>query len=121
MFAVRDIVISAVTAGVLAAFVLAAAWPWARRRGRFVVAGMATMAGFIAWNLILNGTHATGFDVDGPILSLSWQDAGSGIFAFALTAFVLGLIAERSEAANRVVGAAAIAGLVAMLFDIFVL
>ena len=120
MFGTRDIIIAAVIAGGLAAAVLSA-WPWARLRRRFVLAGLATAAGVIVWNLVLNLTNATGFDVDGPILSLSWQDAGSGVFAFSLAALVLGLLAERQEPAGRVVGAAAIAGLVAMLFDIFVL
>ncbi len=120
MFSVRSIVIAAIIAGGLAAAILSA-WPWARLRRRFILAGLATTAGVIIWNLVLNLTNATGFDVDGPILSLSWQDVGSGIFAFSLTALVLGLLAERHEPAGRVVGAAASAGLVAMLFDIFVL
>ncbi len=120
MFSVRSIIISAIVAGGLAAAVLSA-WPWARLRRRFMIAGLATTAGVIVWNLVLNLTNATGFDVDGPILSLSWQDVGSGIFAFALSALVLGLITERHEPAGSVVRAATIAGLVAMIFDIFVL
>jgi hypothetical protein len=120
MFAVRDIFIFAVVAGLLAAAFLAA-WPWARRRGRFAVAGVATTVGFIAWNLTLNATGATGFDVDAPIIPLSWADAGSGVLAFVASALVLGLIAERGEPASRVVGAAALAGLAAMIVDLFVL
>jgi len=52
MFAVRDIVLFSVVAGVLAAAVLAA-WPWARARGTFAVAGVATILGMMAWNSIL--------------------------------------------------------------------
>lgn len=118
MFRTSSILLAALIAGVLAGAVLAA-WPWARRRGRFAVAGVATVLGFIAWNVTLNITNATGFDVDAPIVRVSWQDAGSGVLAFAATALVLGLIAERDEPARRVVGAAAIAGLVALVFDIF--
>ena len=82
---------------------------------------MATTVGFIAWNLTLNATDATGFNVDAPIIPLSWADAGSGVLAFACTALVLGLIAEPREPARRVVGAAAIAGLAAIVLDLFVL
>ncbi len=120
MFAVSDVVIFAVVAGVLAALVLLA-WPWSRQRGRFVVAGLATFVGFVAWNLTLIATNSTGFLVDAPIIPISWQDVGSGMLAFTVTALVFGLIAERKEPAGRVVGAAAIAGLVVMVFDILVL
>jgi hypothetical protein len=120
MFAVRDIVIFAVVAGVLAAAALAA-WPWSRRGRRFVLGGVTTTVGFIAWNLVLNATNAVGFDVDAPIIGLSWADAGSGVWAFVCTALVFGLVVERREPAGRVVGAAAIAGLVAIIVDLFVL
>ena len=111
--------ISAVIAGVLVALALAA-WPWARKRGRFAVAGVATLVGWIAWHLLLNATHATGFDVDAPIIGLSWEDVGSGVVALFATVLVLGLVTERREAAVRVVGAASAAGLIAMLLDLFV-
>ena len=114
------LVIYALIAGALAAGVLAL-WPWARGRGRFALAGVATAAGVLAWNVVLNLTNATGFFVDAPVIGLSWQDAGSGVLAFAVTALLLGLGTERRAPALRVVGAAALAGLVAMVFDIFVL
>ena|SRR5581483_11492553 len=120
MFFFRDILISAIVAGVIGA-VLLLIWPWARQRGRFAVIGIATAVGFTAWNLTLNATNATGFSVDAPVIGLSWQDAGSGVLAFVVSALVLGLLVERKEPAVRVVGAAAIAGIVAMVFDIFVL
>jgi hypothetical protein len=111
--------ISAAVAGVLAAAALAA-WPWAQRRGRFAIAGIATLVSWIAWHLLLNVTRATGFDVDAPIIGLSWEDVGSGVVALFATVLVLGLVTERREAAVRVVGAASIAGLVAMVLDLFV-
>ncbi|GEM_PF-1589565 len=120
MFAVRDIIAFALVAGVLAALVLTA-WPWARCRGRFAVAGVATVVGFIAWNLVLNSTHGSNFNVDAPVVGLSWADAGSGVLAFMTSALALGLARERQEPAGRVVGAAAIAGVVAMGVDLFVL
>ena len=120
MFAVRDIVLFAIVAGLVAAALLAA-WPWARRRGRFAVTGVATTVGFIAWNLTLNATDATGFNVDAPVIGLSWADAGSGVCAFVVTVLMFGLVTERQEPAARVVAMAALAGLAAMVVDLFVL
>jgi len=111
--------VAALMAGALTAAALAV-WPWARARGRFAAAGVATLVGWIAWHRILDVTRATGFDVDAPIIQVSWEDAGSGIAAFFATALVLGLITEPKEPASRVVGAASIAGLVALILDVFV-
>ena len=119
MYPVTVTYVAAVVAGVLAAAALSA-WPWARRRARFAIAGIATLVSWIAWHLLLNTTQATGFDVDAPIIGLSWEDAGSGVIALFATVLILGLITERRELASRVVGAASIAGLVAMILDLFV-
>jgi hypothetical protein len=119
MYPVSVTYVSAVIAGVLAAAALAV-WPWARRRGRFAIAGIATLVSWIGWHLLLNATHATGFDVDAPIIRLSWEDVGSGVVALFTTVLVLGLVTDRREAAVRVVGAASIAGLIAMILDLFV-
>src|SRR5215216_3857924 len=122
MFAVQDIALFAVVAGVLSAAVLWALWPWARLTRRLVTAGVATTVGFTLWNLTLNATQAVpNFDVDAPVIRLSWADAGSGVFACLVTALVLGLVTDRGEPAGRVMGAAAIAGLVAIALDLFVL
>src|SRR5215210_1048193 len=120
MFEVRDILVFSLLAGLLAAGALAA-WPWARHPSRFGLGGLTTALSFMAWNFTLNATDARGFNVDAPVIGLSWADAGSGVLAFAVTALVFGLITERREPAGRVVGAAAIAGLVAMVLDLFVL
>jgi len=119
VFAVRDIVVFAVVAGLLAG-VAVAVLPWARTPRRSVVAGIATTVGFIAWNLTLNATHATGFNTDAPVIQLSWSDAGSGVIAFVVAAAALALT-NRDEPAGRVVGAAAVAGAMAALLDIFIL
>ena len=122
MFATQDILVFSAIAGVLASAVLWATWPWARRRRRFLIAGVTTFVGMAAWNFTLNATQAVpNFDVDAPIVRVSWADAGSGVFACLVTALVFGLITDRSELAYRVVGAAAIAGLVAIGLDLFVL
>jgi len=121
MFAVQEVLAFSLLAGVLAAAVLFFTWRWARQRSRYIVAGVATTLGFAAWNFTLNATNATGFNVDAPIIPLSWADVGSGVLSFTVTALVLGLATERGESARQVVGAAAIAGLVAMALDLFVL
>jgi hypothetical protein len=111
--------ISALVAGVLTAAALAA-WPWARLRRRFVLAGIITLVSWIAWHLLLNATGASGFDVDAPVIRVSWEDVGSGVVTLFATVVVFGLVTERRERASHVVGAAAIAGLVAMVLDVFV-
>jgi hypothetical protein len=120
MFAVRDVVLYSLVAGVLAAGVVAV-WPWARQRGIFAIAGLTTTLGMMAWNSVLHITNTASLNVDAPVIGLSWQDAGSGVCACVATALVLGLWTLRAEPARRVVGVAAIAGVVAMVFDIFVL
>ena len=119
MYPVSVTYISAVIAGVLAAAALAI-WPWARRRGRFAIAGVLTLVSWIAWHLLLNATRATGFDVDAPVIRVSWEDVGSGVVTLFLIALIFGLVTERRESAVRVVGAASIAGLVALILDVFV-
>lgn len=118
-FETRDILIFGVVAGLLGAGGLFA-WPWGRLRARFLVGGVATFVGFIAWNLTLNHTSATGFNVDAPVIQVSWADSGSGVMAFAVTALALAVY-ESKESAGRVVGAAAICGALALILDIFVL
>jgi len=122
MFALSDIAIFSVVAGALTAAVLWFVWRWSRANRRFVVAGVTSTIGFGLWNLTLNATAAVpNFNVDAPVIPLSWADAGSGVFACLVTALVLGLLTDRDEPAGRVVGAAAIAGLVAIGLDLFVL
>jgi lipopolysaccharide export LptBFGC system permease protein LptF len=118
MFSNQRIAIAAIIVGLLAAAALMT-WPWARRAGRFAVAGLAAALGFAAWNATLNLTNGTGFNVDAPVVRVSWQDAGSAVLAFAVTALALGLSVARDEPARHVIGAAALAGLVVLVFDIF--
>ncbi|HYW88290.1 MAG TPA: hypothetical protein VFB50_11000 [Chloroflexota bacterium] len=122
MFALSDIAIFSILAGLLTAAVLWFAWRWSRVNRRFIVAGVTSTIGFALWNLTLNATGAVpSFNVDAPVIPLSWADAGSGVFACLVTALVLGLVTNRDQPAGQVVGAAAIAGLVAVGVDLFVL
>jgi hypothetical protein len=120
MFEIRDVLLFAVVAGLMAGGALSAS-SWGRQHRRNIVAGLATTVGFAVWNFTLNLTNATGFNVDAPIVPLSWADVGSGVLSFTVTALVLGLVWDRAEPAGRVVGVAAIAGGMAILLDLFVL
>src|SRR5438552_18767596 len=113
LFKTRDVFIFAVIAGILVSLVLLAL-PWPRGRYRWLIAGVATELGWIAWNLLLNETDASGFDVDAPVVMASWQDAGSGVLAFVATSLAL-TIYEPKELASRVVGTAVVASLVAFV------
>jgi len=119
LFKTRDIFVFAIIAGILVSLVLLAL-PWPRGRYRWLIAGVSTALGWIAWNLLLNETDASGFDVDAPVVMASWQDAGSGVLAFATTALALTAY-EPKETSLRIVGSAVVAGVVAFVFDIFVL
>ena len=119
MFATSDVLVNGAIAGILACAVCLAL-PWARARFRFAVAGGATFLGFIAWNLVISHANAAGLDVDAPVVALSWQDVGSGVLSFAATVLLLGLV-ERDEKAFDVTLTSALAGIAAMVWDIFVL
>jgi hypothetical protein len=119
MFETRDVVVNGLIAGLLAGGAVFI-FPWARSQLRSAVVAVATFLGFIAWNLVISHANATGLDVDSQFFDLSWQDVGSGVLAFAATALALGAI-WRKEAAGRVVLTAGTAGLVAVIYDIFVL
>jgi hypothetical protein len=67
---------------------------------------------------MLNLTNAQAMNVD-SVVRVSGQDVGSGVFACAAAALVLGLLADPGESAKRVVGAAGIAGLITILVDLF--
>jgi len=72
MFALTDIAIFSLLAGVLTTAVLWFAWRWSRAKSRFVVAGVTASVGFALWNLTLNTTGAVpNFNVDAPVIPLS--------------------------------------------------
>jgi hypothetical protein len=75
----------------------------------------------LAWNFTLDATHASGFNVDAPVVRASWQDAGSGVLVFVAVALLLGLIVDRDQPAGRVIGMVAAAAIAALIVDIFVL
>ena len=110
----------AALSGVLAAGVLAfVARP--HRLAAAVGGGLATFAGALAWNAILRAAHGDQFFTDAPVavLPASWQDTGSGVFALAAATVVLGAAMLPAVPARRLVGYAAVCGLVAFLVDVY--
>ena len=109
-------VLSALAAAILVALV-------ARERRRTLLAGAAAGAllGAAAWNAILHATHANQFFHDAPIpvFPVSWQDTGSGVFTIAITAVLLGFGPARADPGRRVAMLATLAGLGALLVDIY--
>ena len=115
---VREFVFVTVGSLVVSLVLLAALWPWARQARRLIAIAVATAVGIIVWNLALNLTNASALNVDSPGLGLSVQDVGSGVAAFIVTLLVLRLVTDRAEPAGRVVGAAAIVGIVTIVVDL---
>jgi hypothetical protein len=108
--------LSAVVAG-------AALTALARPRQPAVIAAdvLATATGPLAWNAILRATHASQFFTDAPLrlLPASWQDTGSGVFALAATAVLLGVGPLAAAPSRRTIGLAALCGLAAFLVDVY--
>ena len=108
--------LSAVVAGVAIA---ALARP--RRPPVILTAALATALGPLGWNAILRATHASQFFTDAPLrlLPASWQDTGSGVFALAATAVLLGVGPLAAAPTRRTIGLAALCGLAAFLVDVY--
>lgn len=110
----------AVLSAIAAAVVLAAA-----SRGRHVwvigTGALAAAAGPVAWNAILRATDGRSFFVDAPlaVFPVSWQDTGSGVFALASAALLLGLGPLRTEPGRRTATYAVLTGLAALAVDAY--
>jgi hypothetical protein len=91
-----------------------------RRPAVLVTGAVAALLGPLAWNAIL---HHTGGDffVDAPIVvfPISLQDTGSGVFATALSALLLGFGPLRLASGRRLALATTVCGLAALLVDIY--
>ena len=109
-------VLSAILAGVLVALAVRP-----RRLAVIAAAAVAAGAGPLAWNAILNRLGAAEFFVDAPVpvFPISWQDTGSGVFALAVSAVVLGLGPLARAPGRRVALTALLAGVAALLIDIY--
>jgi hypothetical protein len=101
---------------------LLAAWFFLRERRRPVLLAVAVASSFgpLAWNLILRHTGGDFFvDAPGYVFPISFQDTGSGVFATALAALVLGLGPQGADSARRAALTTMTCGLSALLVDIY--
>ena len=122
MFLLSDILFYGVVAAIVVAAVSYMLLRWSRQYYRFLVSSLTTFLGFTAWNIVQSSTGADrALNIDWPIFPLSWADVGSGILAFFVSAIVLGLVTEREQPSQQVVTAAGVAGVLAILVDLFVL
>lgn len=92
-----------------------------RRPGVLVGVAAGAIAGPVMWNAILRATDGSQFFVEAPVpvFPISWQDTGSGVFALAALALVLGLGPLRTAPGRRVVLLAGLGALGALLVDIY--
>jgi hypothetical protein len=98
--------VSALLAGILVA--LAAR---GQRLTAAINAALGAAAGPMIWNAILRTTQAA--------MPATWQDIGSGVFAFAASALLLGLGPLANARARRTLALALLAGLAAFLVDAY--
>ncbi|GAC1384061.1 MAG: hypothetical protein NVSMB43_24570 [Pseudarthrobacter sp.] len=92
-----------------------------RRPATLIAVAVGAFAGPFAWNAILRAVNAPQFFVDAPlpVFPVSWQDTGSGVFAFATLALVLGVGPLRSTPALRLVLLAGLGAIAALVVDVF--
>lgn len=114
----------AVVWGVAASGVVALALFWfvLRERGRAALAAgaVAAMLGPLLWDLILRHTGGNFFvDAPGVVFPVSFEDLGSGVFATAIGAALLGLGPLRAATGGRVARACLLGGLAALLVDTY--
>src|SRR5215208_3293952 len=105
----------------IAAGLLVFAFKRYRRIDLVAAAALSGALGPFLWNAILHRVGGSEFFVDAPVavMPASWQDTGSGVFAVAVAALVLGFGPARDEPAHRVGLASLLAGLGAFLVDVY--
>lgn len=114
------ILYGAAVSGAGAGIVVAAV---ARPRRVAVIAAAVTSAflGPLAWNSILRATGGIAFFHDAPIdaFPVSWQDAGSGVFALATATVLLGLGSMAREPGRRLLVVGLFAAIPALVVDVY--
>jgi hypothetical protein len=109
----------ALLSGIAAALLVTAV----RERDRDVLAGafFSGALGPLLWNGILHRVGGSEFFVDAPItvMPASWQDTGSGVFAVAVAALVLGFGPLRTGAGRRLALLSLLCGVGAFLVDVY--
>jgi hypothetical protein len=92
-----------------------------RSLGVIVAVGLAALLGPLAWNAILITVNGRQFFVDAPIaiFPVSWQDTGSGVFAVAASAVIVGLALPPEATARRLALLSVLSGIAALVVDVF--
>lgn len=91
-----------------------------RRALVLVASAAAAFLGPLGWDLILRHTGGDFFvDAPGYVFPVSFEDTGSGVFATAIAALILGFGPLRAETGRRVALDALICGLAALIVDIY--
>jgi len=116
---IREYAFVIVGSVVLSLLIVAAVWPWTRQLTTLVSIALSAVLGIVIWNTLLNLTNAQSLNVDSPILGLSVQDVGSGVFAFFVTLIVLRFVTARTEPMSRVLAVSGTVGLATVLVDLF--
>lgn len=82
---------------------------------------LGSAVGPIAWNAILRATDATQFFHDAPIavFPISWQDTGSGVFALAALALLLGLTVPATSSPRHITTLAVLGAISALIVDLY--
>ena len=105
----------------IAAGLLVFAFRRYRRIDLVAAAALSGALGPFLWNAILHDVGGSDFFVDAPVtvMPASWQDTGSGVFAVAVAALVLGFGPACDEAGGRVALLSLLCGLGAFLVDVY--
>lgn len=91
-----------------------------RRPGVLAAGAVAALLGPLLWDLILRHTGGDFFvDAPGYVFPVSFEDTGSGVFATAIAALILGFGPQRAATGRRLALAALVCGLAALLVDIY--
>jgi hypothetical protein len=114
----------AVIWGVLASGALSVLLLWLlvreRRSSVLVTSAVAAAVGPLLWDLILRHTGGDFFvDAPGVVFPVSFEDAGSGVFATAAAGLTTGLGPLRAATGRRVACTALACGLAALLVDTY--
>ncbi len=114
----------AVTWGVVASAMLAALGTRflfrERRPSVLATAATAALLGPLLWDLILRHTGGDFFvDAPGLVFPVSLEDTGSGVFATAIGALLLGLGSLRAASGRRVALGALVCGGASLIVDIY--
>jgi len=109
------ILASAVLAAIVLRFVLRE-----KRPSVLAAAAAAALLAPLLWDLILRHTGGDFFvDAPGVVIPVSLEDTGSGVFATALAALLLGFGPMRADLARRLALTALTCGVAALLVDIY--